>query len=59
MCSKIVQSENPHSFQEAEATSNSSDAIRANPTVVFDATTSQNSMNASGIASGLFLWCKV
>lgn len=59
MCSEIVQSENPHSFQELASTSNSSDATRANPTVVFNATTSQNSLNASGVASGLFYNAKL
>ena len=53
MCSEIVQSENPHSFQEPASASNSNDATRANPRVVFNATTAQNSLNASGIASGL------
>ena len=51
MCSEIVQSENPDSFQEPVSASNSSDATRANPTVVFKATTAQNSLNVSGIAS--------
>ena len=58
MCSEIVQSENPHSFQEPASASNSSDATRANPTVVFHATTAQNSLNASGIASSLFYGAK-
>ena len=58
MCSEIVQSENPHSFQEPASASNSSDATRANPTVVLNATTAQNSLNASGIASGLFYGAK-
>ena len=53
MCSEIVQSENPHSFQEPASASNSNNATRANPRVVFNATTVQNSLNASGIASGL------
>ena len=54
MCSEIVQSENPHSSQEPASSSNSSNATRANPTVVCNTTTAQNSLNASGIASGLF-----
>ena len=58
MCSKIVQSETPRSFQEPASTSNSSDATGANPTVVFNATSSQNSLNASGIAGGLFYGAK-
>ena len=58
MCSEIVQSKNPHSFQEPASASNSSDATRANPTVVLNATTAQNSLNASGIASGLFYGAK-
>ena len=54
ICSEIVQSENPHSSQEPASSSNSSNATRANPTVVCNATTAQNSLNASGLASGLF-----
>ena len=46
MCSEIVQSETPHSFQEPASTLNSSDATRVNPTVVFNATGLQNSFNA-------------
>ena len=55
MCSEIVQSENPHSFQEPASAPNSSDATRANPTVVFNTTTAQNSLNASEIATGFFM----
>ena len=58
MCSEIVQSETPRSFQEPASTSNSSDATGANPTVVFNATSSQNLLNASGIAGGLFYGAK-
>ena len=58
MYSEIVQSETPHSFQEPASPSNSSDATGANPTVVFNATNSQNSLNATGIAGGLFYGAK-
>ena len=54
----LYQSETPRSFQEPVSASNSSDATGANPTVVFNATSSQNSLNASGIAGGLFYGAK-
>ena len=59
MCSEIAQSENPHNIKEPASASNSSDATRANPTAVLNATTAQNSLNASGIASGLFYGAKL
>ena len=53
MCAGFVQSETPHRFQEPASTSSSGEAttVRTNSSVVVNATTSQKSLNASGIAS--------
>lgn len=50
--SSMISRQMCSTFQDPPTTSNSSDASRTNPTVVFNATSSQNSLNSS--ASGLF-----
>ena len=50
MCSENVQSEIPRAFQEPASTSGE-DIVRANSTVVVNASSSQQSLNATGIAS--------
>jgi len=55
MCAGFVQSETPHRFQEPASTSSSGEAttVRTDSSVNFvvNATTSQKSLNAGGIAS--------